>query len=70
MQMNLPTYKVLSTRESGRVVNVKWRTLLTTPRLLNKETTAPEYDEPILREQGGSFTKLCSGYPRYDEINV
>ena len=30
---------------------MKWRTLLMTPRLLNKETTAPEYDEPILRDR-------------------
>ena len=30
---------------------MKWRTSLTTPRLLNKETRAPEYDEPILRDR-------------------
>ena len=30
---------------------MKWRTSLTTPRLLNKETTAPKYDEPILRDR-------------------
>ena len=30
---------------------MKWRTSLTTPRLLNKETTAPKYYEPILRDR-------------------
>ena len=37
---------------------MKWRSLSTTPKLLQKQTAAPKYDKPILRDRARPTNEL------------